>query len=523
MLNQGVGSWPARRVRSSPDRVALVHDGRSHTYRDVHDRVNRLAHALRDLGVRPGDRVAYFGPNHPAFVETMFAAGVLGAVILPLNTRLAAPELAYIVGDAGADVLVWAPEVAETAAALLASMPLRDVICVGGASGSLDYEQLLSAASSEPIDVAVSREDVCMIQYTSGTSGHPKGVMLTHANIVWNCFNLMLDIDVSVDEVTLVSAPMFHTAALNQTFLPTFLKGGAAVLMSAFDPARALDLIRAHRVTWMFGVPAMFFAIAQNPGWADADLSSVRTLMCGGAPVPQSLTRLYHERGLTFLEGYGLTEAAPGALFLPADQSTRKIGSAGTPCFFTDVRVVDADLVDVAPGQTGEVIIEGPNVMKGYWQRPGETREAFEDVGGAGPAWLRSGDAATVDDEGFVYIVDRIKDMIISGGENVYPAEVEQVLYQHPAVADCAVIGVPDDKWGEVGRAVVVLRDGDSTAPEEILGYLSGRLAKYKIPRSVVVVDELPRNGAGKLRKAPLREMYGLGASERSSSERATT
>lgn len=513
MLNQGVGSWPARRVRSSPDRIALIHDGRPLTYRDVHDRVTRLAHGLRELGVGPGDRVAYLGPNHPAFVETMFAAGVLGAIILPLNTRLAAPELAYIVGDAGADVLVWAPEVAETADALRASMPLRAAISLGrAATGSHDYERLIDAARTEPIDEPVSREDVCMIQYTSGTSGHPKGVMLTHANIVWNCFNLLLDIDVSVDEVTLVSAPMFHTAALNQTFLPTFLKGGAAVLMSAFDPARALDLIREHRVTWMFGVPAMFFAIAQSPGWADADLSSVRTLMCGGAPVPPSLTRLYHERGLTFLEGYGLTESAPGALFLPADQSTRKVGSAGTPCFFADVRVVDADLADVAPGETGEVIIEGPNVMKGYWQRPADTAAALSDLGDDGPAWLRSGDAATVDDEGFVYIVDRIKDMIISGGENVYPAEVEQVLYQHPAVADCAVIGVPDERWGEVGRAVVVLRDGDPTAPEDILGYLTGKLAKYKIPRSVVVVDQLPRNGAGKLRKAPLREMYGLDA-----------
>jgi fatty-acyl-CoA synthase len=483
----------------TPDRVAFVADGRTETYGELRDRAYRLAHGLRELGVRRGDRVAYLGPNSPAFAETMFAAGLLGAVILPLNTRLAAPELGYIVADAGAEVLVWAPEVASIVTELRHHHRFRTEVRV--ADG---YEALLAGAVGDPIDELVALDEICMIQYTSGTSGHPKGVMLSHGNIAWNCYNLLLDIDIASDEVTLVSAPMFHTAALNQTFLPTFLKGGTAVLMSAFDPQRALDLIAEHRVTWMFGVPAMYQSIAQSPGWADADLSSVRTLMCGGAPVPAALIRTYHERGLTFLEGYGLTESSPGALFLRADESLRKVGSAGTPCFFTDVRVVGPDGIDVAPGETGEVIIQGPNVMTGYWQLPDATEDAFVADG-----WLRSGDAATVDDEGFVYIVDRIKDMIISGGENIYPAEVEQVLYQHPAVADCAVIGVPDQRWGEVGRAVVALRPGASANADEILGFLSGRLAKYKIPKSVVVVEALPHNAAGKLLKGPLRERFG--------------
>jgi O-succinylbenzoate-CoA ligase len=499
MRNQGLGSWPVRRARMTPDRVAFIADGHTETYRELRDRVHRLAHALRDLGVRRGDRVAYLGPNHPAFAETMFAVGTLGAVILPLNTRLAAPELAYIVADAGADLLVHAPEMSSTVVELRHHHPFRTEISVGER-----YEALLADAVDDPIDEAVTLDDICMIQYTSGTSGHPKGVMMSHANIAWNCYNLLLDIDVASDEVTLVSAPMFHTAALNQTFLPTFLKGGTAVLMSAFDPQRALDLIAEHRVTWMFGVPAMYLSIAQSAGWAEADLSSVRTLMCGGAPVPEALIRTYHERGLTFLEGYGLTESSPGALFLRAEESPRKIGSAGTPCFFTDVRVVRSDGSDVAPGETGEVIIQGPNVMAGYWQLPDATKDAFYDEG-----WLRSGDAATVDDEGFVYIVDRLKDMIISGGENIYPAEVEQVLYQHPAVADCAVIGVPDQRWGEVGRAIVAVRPGTSANAEEILDFLSGRLARYKIPKSVVVVEALPHNAAGKLLKGPLREKFG--------------
>jgi fatty-acyl-CoA synthase len=499
MRNSGVGSWPARRARMNPDRVALTGDGRSETYAELRDRVYRLAHVLRDLGVRRGDRVAYLGPNHSAFAETLFATGTLGAVILPLNTRLAAPELAFITADAGAELLVWAPEVASTVAGLRELHPFRAEVPVGD-----DYEARIAGAAGEPIDEPVTLDEICMIQYTSGTSGHPKGVMMSHANIVWNCFNLLLDIDVRSDEVTLVSAPMFHTAALNQTFLPTILKGGTAVLMSAFDPQRALGLIGEHRVTWMFGVPAMYQSIAQSPAWADADLSSVRTLMCGGAPVPESLIRTYHERGLTFLEGYGLTEASPGALFLRAEESLSKIGSAGTPCFFTDVRVVGPDGGDVAPGETGEVIIQGPNVMAGYWQLPEATEDAFDAEG-----WLRSGDAATVDDDGFVYIVDRIKDMIISGGENIYPAEVEQALYQHPAIADCAVIGVPDQRWGEVGRAVVALRPGATASADEIIGFLSGKLAKYKIPKSVVVVQALPHNAAGKLLKGPLREKFG--------------
>jgi fatty-acyl-CoA synthase len=499
MRNSGVGSWPVRRARMTPDRVALTGDGRSETYAELRDRVYRLAHVLRDRGVGRGDRVAYLGPNHSAFAETLFATGTLGAVILPLNTRLAAPELAYITADAGAELLVWAPEMASTVAELRELHPFRAEVPVGD-----DYEARIAGAAGDPIDEPVTLDEICMIQYTSGTSGHPKGVMMSHANIVWNCFNLLLDIDVRSDEVTLVSAPMFHTAALNQTFLPTILKGGTAVLMSAFDPQRALDLIGEHRVTWMFGVPAMYQSIAQSPGWADADLSSVRTLMCGGAPVPESLIRTYHERGLTFLEGYGLTEASPGALFLRAEESLNKIGSAGTPCFFTDVRVVGPHGGDVAPGETGEVIIQGPNVMAGYWQLPEATEDAFYAEG-----WLRSGDAATVDDDGFVYIVDRIKDMIISGGENIYPAEVEQALYQHPAIADCAVIGVPDSRWGEVGRAVVALRPGATASADEIIGFLSGKLARYKIPKSVVVVQALPHNAAGKLLKGPLREKFG--------------
>lgn len=498
MRNRGVGSWPARRARMTPQRTAIVHETTARTYAELAQRVTRLAHALRSLGVGRGDRVAYLGPNHPALAETLFATGLLGAVFVPLNTRLAVPELAYNLDDSGAETLLWAPEFADTIAELRETVKVREYVAVGD-----EYERLLVAADDTALDEPVGLDDVCMIQYTSGTSGRPKGVMLSHGNIAWNCYNILLDVDVSSDEVSLVSAPMFHTAALNQLFLPTVLKGGTSVLMSSFDPEHAFDLIAEQRVSWMFGVPTMFLAMAQSARWAEADLSSVRILMCGGAPVPESLIHTYQERGLVFLQGYGLTETSPGALFLRTADSIRKAGAAGTPCFFTDVRVVRPDGTDVAPGEVGEVLIEGPNVSNGYWQLPDVTEAAFTDDG-----WFRSGDAAVVDDEGYVAIVDRVKDMFITGGENVYPAEVEHLIHGCPDVADCAVIGVPDERWGEVGRAVVVLREGATATGADILGFLVGKIAKYKIPKSVVLVEELPRNATGKLLRARLRERY---------------
>ena len=493
--NEGLGSWPGRRARMTPDRTALVFEGRRTSYAELDGRVRRLASVLRHNGVGVGDRVAYLGPNHPAFLETFFATAALGAVFVPLNTRLAAPELTYMLDDSGASVLVFGPEHADVVTRIAERPTLTRRIAVAG-----EYEQLLAGAPAEPVDVAVALDDTCMIMYTSGTTGHPKGAMLTHGNLTWNCYNLLVDLDLAGDEVALVNAPMFHTAALNHTALPVFLKGGTNVLVARFDPANSYDLIGEHRITLIFGVPAMFQQIALSPRWGTADMSSLRILHCGGAPVPTALIRTYQERGLTFVQGFGMTEASPGVLLLRPEDSVRKAGSAGTPMFFTDVRVVDPAGTETAVGEPGEVIVRGPNVMAGYWQRPDETAQTLD--GG----WLHSGDVATVDEEGFVTIVDRIKDMIISGGENIYPAEVEAVLYEYPAIAECAVVGVPDQRWGEVGRALVVLREGAAATPEEILGFLDGRLARYKIPRTVVVVDTLARNASGKLLRRALRE-----------------
>ncbi|MGW0819229.1 acyl-CoA synthetase [Streptomyces viridiviolaceus] len=491
MRNHGIGSWTARRARRTPDRPALVYGHVQLTYGQLHDRTTRLAHHLRGLGVRPGDRVAYLGPNHPSFLETLFAAGHLGAVFVPLNTRLAEPELRHCLTDSGASVLV------HTAAfeAFAGSCDVPRRVAAGAA-----LDERLAALPATPLDVPVTHSDIAIIMYTSGTTGRAKGAVLTHGNLIWNSVNTLVDGEFSAGDVTLLSAPLFHTAALNMTCLPTVLKGGTLVLEDSFSPARTLDLIERLRVTVMFGVPAMYQQVAAAARFADADLSSVRMLLCGGAPVPEALIRTYQDRGIGFLQGYGMTEASPGVCLLDADHALDKPGSAGLPHFFTDIRIVDPAGDDAA---RGELLVEGPNVMRGYWNLPEETAAALQD------GWFRTGDIAAADEDGYVSIVDRAKDMIISGGENIYPAEVEKALHGHPAVEDCAVIGIPDEKWGEVPRAVVVLAPGAEATAEDILVFLDGRLARYKIPKSLVFTDALPRSGAGKLLKPRIRRTYG--------------
>jgi fatty-acyl-CoA synthase len=522
VLNEGVGSWTARRARKTPDKVAVIHEDEYLSYAQLHDRVTRLAAALRRLGVGRGDRLAYLGPNHPSFVETMFATWAAGGIFVPLNARLAWPELAGQLTDSAAKVLIYAPSYADLARDLRGAARLECLVALGpvstagdsggsfprvntaGGSGVLDYEELISTTAAEWIDEPIGLDEPCLIMYTSGTTGRAKGATLTHGNITWNALNVLVDTDVSSSDVALVVAPLFHTAALNMLSLPVLLKGGTLVIEPGFDPRRALDRIARHRVSVLFGVPAMYDAITALPEWPGADLSSVRSLLCGGAPVPLPTIRSYLDRGLNFIQGYGLTEASPGVLLLDDAHAVAKAGSAGVPHFFSDVRIIGADLADAAAAELGEIIVSGPNVMRGYWKQPEETAHVLPDG-----VWLRSGDVARTDEDGYVFVADRVKDLIISGGENIYPAEVENALLAHPAVADCAVIGVPDEKWGEVGRAVVVLRSGTSAGERDLLDFLDGRIARYKIPRSARFVAALPRTATGKIAKRQLRETHG--------------
>lgn len=502
MRDQGIGSWTRRRARMTPGVTALVQDGVPTSYADLDRACLRLAHALRSRGVSRGDRVAFLGLNSVELVTTLFATARLGAVFVPLNTRLAPPELAYVLEHSGSRVLLAEDELAGALEdPAVAGLSLDTHVFTRAAGAGLDALLEGVPADPEPVDEPVSLDDVFMIQYTSGTTGRPKGVVLTHGNVVWNVHNLMVDVDLTSQEVALVTAPLFHTAALNQVLLPTVLKGGTALLEARFDPVRAIDLVESERVTLLFGVTSMYLALAAAPRFADADLTSLRIALSGGAPIPESLLHTWLDRGLMIVQGYGLTESSPGATMLRAADGVRKLGSAGTACFFSDVRVVDHAGAETADGAAGEVLVSGPNVSPGYWRDEAATATAHRD------GWLHTGDVAVRDDEGYLRIVDRLKDMYISGGENVYPAEVEQAIHSHPGVAECAVVGVPDERWGEVGRAFVVLRPGATTTEDDLLAHLDGRLARYKLPRTIVLVPDLPHNASGKLLKSRLREV----------------
>ena len=499
-----LGSWITRRCRMTPHRTALVFEDRSWTYGELRERVDRLVHALRSLGVGFGDRVGYLGPNHPAFLELLFAAGSLGAVPVPINYRLDRETVRYIVEDAGCRVFVYAPEVTDTAAWLRERTNVPSYVALNtdeDVSSAYEYEQLLAAASVEPFNVRVDLDDLGLMVYTSGTTGRPKGVMLTHGNLTWNAFNLLIAGSFRRDDVSLAIAPFFRVGGLAVTLLETLLVGGTVVLMPTFDPGEALRLIEHHKVTVLFGGPELLQALKDHPTFRDTDFSAIRVCWTGGAPVPEHLITTYLERGTPILQGYGLSETAPAALLLDPEDMTRKLGSAGRPVFFTDVRVVRPDLVDVEPGEVGEVLIAGPNVMKGYWDRPEATEAALVEG-----RWLRTGDAARIDEEGYLYIVGRVADTYVTKGRLVHPGDVEHVLLQHPAVRETAVVGIPDQAAGEIGIAFVVPASMRELTADDLLRWASSRLDAPDILHEIRFTDTIPRNPAGKVLRHELRQ-----------------
>ncbi|HET6966600.1 MAG TPA: long-chain fatty acid--CoA ligase [Acidimicrobiales bacterium] len=488
-----LGRWFAARAARSPNRRALTFEGATWTYAEMQVRIDRMAADLQAGGVCHGDRVAFLGLNQPAFFEAMFGAARLGAVFVPLNFRLTTPELAFIIEDAGVHTLV----VDDAHRPLVEGVPVRRLM-----EAESDRSAVTPLASPDP----VAPDEVAVIMYTSGTTGRPKGAMLTHANLWWNNVNALHAMDTMEDDVTLVVAPLFHIGGLNVTTLVAWQKGAEVVLHRSFDPGACLADIPRYGVTTMFGVPAMFLLISQHPDFEQADLTSLRLLVCGGAPVPEPLIKLYNGRGVPIHQGYGLTETAPMVSFLPPEWSLAKLGSAGLPTLLGDVRVVDLDNSPVPPGQTGEICTRGPNVMKGYWRRPEATAQAIDPEG-----WFHTGDAGYLDEDGFLFVSDRIKDMVISGGENVYPAEVESVLLEHPAISEVAVIGLPDERWGEAVTAVAALKPSATLTLDELRDFAARSLARYKLPSRLETVEVLPRNPAGKILKFELRERFDAG------------
>jgi fatty-acyl-CoA synthase len=501
-----IGDWLGKRDLLTPNRLALVDDasGCRYTYHQLNERANRLASAMRSrCGIRKGDRIAVLARNRIEVLDLLFASGKLGAMLVPLNWRLVRRELSYLIHDCGARILIAGPEYRDVATGLCRECSIDSPLILSEPGQFGDFENLLAVGSPEPVTVDVDLDDPHLILYTSGTTGRPKGAVLPHRVMVWNSLNTNVGWDLHADDVSIIHTPLFHTGGINVLTLPIFHVGGAMVLMQDWDPQRCLELIQAEGVTVFFAVPVMFQTMLNAPNFADTDFSKVRFFISGGAPCPVPIIRQYQQRGVPFRQGYGLTEVSVNCFTLNPEDAERKAGSVGRPNFHLDARLVGEDGRDVALGEVGELWLRGPTVCAGYWNNPDATAAAITD------GWFHTGDLARIDEDGYYYIVERKKDMFISGGENIYPAEVESVLYEHPAVAECAVIGVADTTWGEVGRALVQRHAGSSVDEEALLAHCRERLARYKVPRRVVFVDDLPHTSSGKIYKPELRERYG--------------
>ena len=494
--------WIAHHAHFSPNKMAAVDvsSGRRFTYADVDDRVSRAALYLKSLGISEGDRVAVLCHNDTDVFEVQFACQRLGAIFLPLNWRLAVPELEFICKDATPNVLLHGTEFAAEAAdvAKLAAIPRRASMANGADS---DYEAGIAAAAGDLPPISRAMGDVWTIMYTSGTTGRPKGAQITYQMAFYNSVHNAVGALVSADSTNLTLLPTFHTGGLNVYANPVFHAGGTNVVMRTFDPEHFLNLLtdRDIAISHVLGVPTNFLMLAQVPGFDDADFSNLVTLGIGGAAAPEALIEQYGARGLLLQQAWGMTETGPVGLMLSGDMALEKIGSSGLPAMYVKLRIVDEEGRDVARGEVGELLIKGPTVTPGYWNRPEANKQVFTEDG-----WFHTGDAARMDEDGYYYIVDRWKDMFISGGENVYPVEVENVIYQLDGVLENAVVGVPHEKWGEVGRAFVVLKPGANLDDEAILTHCRSQLAAFKVPKQVRYLEELPHNATGKILKPQL-------------------
>ncbi|QDG75882.1 AMP-binding protein [Labrenzia sp. PHM005] len=496
----------AKRAELTPDAVAFTdHDtGLSYTFNDINVRANRLANLLLDKELSHGDRMAVLCHNHPDFFVLLFAAQKSGVLLVPLNWRQPVAELKPILEASGAKLLFHDGAFSEAANELAAGDNL-DLLPLGqAANGTSALDPLLeTVTSASPATSAVKASAPWYLLYTSGTTGLPKAVIQTAGMAYANMINYSQATGLSTGELGINFLPLFHTAGINLPTLPIFLNGGASTVLRKFDPDVALSLIDTGKVTCFFGVPAIYQALALSEALTNTNFSAVQSLGCGGAPVPKHLLLDFQKRGVTICNGMGMTETGPTVFLMDPDHAAEKIGSVGKAQILTDVRLQDANGATIEGSGEGEVQFRGPNITPGYMDNKEATIATFTVDG-----WLKSGDVARRDEDGYYYIVDRIKDMYISGGENVYPAEVEKVLVSHPAVLEAVVIGVPDDKWGEVGAAFLVPRPGEQIDTSTLPVWCREQLAPYKIPKTFTVSDDLPRTAAGKVRKNILKDTF---------------
>lgn len=501
----GIADWIDKRAFITPKRTALLDDRRQLSYLEMSAEVNRLARMLHDrFGLQPGERVGILAANSIEYLLLLFALAKLGCIAVVLNIRLTPDELEFQLNDSGTRILIAETTFYREGEALRRTTGVEDILWFDHLEDS--GRQLCSQSAAYPADLLI-REEVdgrspFIICYTSGTTGRPKGAVLTQENMFWNAVNNVLALDLTSHDKTLTLLPLFHIGGIGLFALPTLFAGGTVIVPNRFDPDKALQLIEEYAVTIVMGVPTIHDSIRNSQNFGNTSLQSVRWFYCGGAPCPHELIQSYLERGLPFAQGFGMTEASPTVFMTSREDYARKIGSIGKPVMFCEIRVIDEAGRDVPRGEIGELLIKGGNIMHSYWNRPQETEAAFRD------GWLLTGDLVTQDEEGFVYIVGRKKDMMISGGENIYPLEVEQVIGQLPAVSEVAVFGVADPKWGEVPVAVISVKAGHELNVEDVKNHCLKRLAKYKVPVKVNFVSALLKNATGKIDKKAIKEDF---------------
>ncbi len=509
-----IGDYLQRREIYSPNLPAIVDAGKEPpwrlTFASMNDRANRFANWLQEeAGIGPGDRVAILARDGVEHLDCFFACSKIGAIHTALNWRLHWRELAAICEECQPTVLIYSDDFRAAVDVLRADpygQSIKHALYLdeGGLPGDTRFEEALSASATAPVaNEAVTEETVAALIFTGGTTGLPKAAQVTHRMIAWNTLNTVIH-DLTHNDIYLNVFPMFHTGGLFVYTLPQVILGGTTILLRQFDPQQVLSLLEQEQVTVFAAVPAMYQMLTTAPNWDAVDLSALRFCTSGGAPLPVPLVQKYtSEKGIRFKQGFGMTEFGPGVFALAPADAIRKAGSIGRPTFYTGARIVDEHNQPLGPGEVGELVLKGPTAAAGYFNNPAASAAALDDQG-----WFHTGDLARADNDWYFTIVDRKKDMFISGGENIYPVEIEKALYEHPAVHMCAVIGVPDEKWGEVGLACVVLKADATTDAAALISFLRERLASYKVPKRVEFLPELPISGAGKILKRELQEKF---------------
>jgi fatty-acyl-CoA synthase len=504
-----INNWLTRREMLTPDKVALIdtlHDKQRITYREWNRSTNRTANFMREtLHIQKGERIAILARNCIEYLDVWFACGKLGAIIQLLNWRLTPYELTGVLNDATPAVFIYSQEFAtQTETIRSSATSIKSWISFDQPlqPGDISFSDRQQYPDSEPPEVMLEWNDPWAICYTGGTTGLPKGAVLTHRSITANSVNTVMSWGLGPDDINIVNMPMFHTGGFNVFLAPLVHIGGTSIVCRGFDVDQVFDLIRDEHVTLLVGVPTMLIMMQQSPRWKDADLSSIKLAGSGGASCPKAIVEKFAERNIKLFTGYGLTEAGPNTFWLPPEKRLEKIGSVGYPLIHIDVKIINSKGDECGTDEVGELLVRGPHVCAGYWGKPKETAKAIID------GWMHTGDLARRDEDGCYYIVGRSKDMFKSGGENVYPAEIENVLHSQPSIAEAAVIGVPNEKWGEVGCAFIVLKPGMLLTTDELIAFCQIRLAKFKIPKSFKFVDSLPKTAAGKIDKVQLSAEY---------------